>query len=201
MAALAATGTTIEAARLFAKSEVRVANHDPAGAQQSLEQATVLDDGFIDAHLALAGMYGAAAQWDAAIDRFRRVIAKNPNQQTALNDLAYILATEKNAPSDALPLAKRAYSLPGAGPEVADTLAWIYHLLGQDAAAEPLVTTAARQRPAVAEIHWHAAVILAGIGNPDAAARELDTALRLDSKLGDRPDVRKLRDQLPVASK
>jgi Flp pilus assembly protein TadD len=126
---------------------------------------------------------------------------ENPNQQQALNDLAYVLATEKAKPEEALTFAKRAYGLPNAGADVADTLAWVYHLLGQNAEAEPLVTDAAKQRPDSAEIHWHAAAILAGTGNPDAARRELDTALRLDSTLGNSPDVQKLRDQLPVASK
>jgi uncharacterized protein (TIGR03790 family) len=194
--ALTAAGVKPDAAKLFAKSEVHLVKQDPAGTQQLLEQATLLDDGFIDAHLALSAMYQSSAQWDAAIARLQRVIAKSPNQQVALNDLAYILATQKQAPEQALPFAKRAYALPNAGPELADTLAWIYHLLGQDATAEPLITAAARQRPSVAEIHWHAAAIFAGTGNPDAATRELETALRLDSNLGSRADVQALRNQL-----
>src|SRR4029078_1105322 len=135
-------------------------NRDGLGAQQILEQATVADDDFVDAHMGLAGIYGAAGQRDAAIEPVPRVAPKNPNQQQALNDLAYFLATEKAKPEEALTFAKRAYGLPNAGADVADARAWVYHLLGQNAEAEPLVTDAAKQRPDSAEIHWHAAAIL-----------------------------------------
>ncbi|MES1254840.1 MAG: TIGR03790 family protein [Acidobacteriota bacterium] len=199
VASLVDGGTKVGAARLFAKSEVRIANGDAAGMQQALEQATAIDESLITAQLTLAGIYAATRQWDAEINRLRRVLAVEPNHPTALNDLAYALATEKHAPAEALPFAKRAILQPGVRPEVADTLAWVYHLLGQDSDAEEFAVVAARNLPNNIDAHVHAAVILAGVGKMDAAGRELDIAVRLAPALAEREDLRELRARIDAA--
>ena len=55
--ALTSLGMRPDAAKLMVKSEFRGANGDQTGAREALEQATVLDDRFVPAHLALAGLY------------------------------------------------------------------------------------------------------------------------------------------------
>jgi uncharacterized protein (TIGR03790 family) len=199
VAALVDDGTKIGAAKLFAKSEVRTANGDHAGVQQALEQATAIDDSLVEAQLTLASYYGASGQWDAAIARLRRILVKNPNHATALNDLAYTLATQKHAPAEALPFAKRAFLQPNVRAEIGDTLGWVYHLLGQDAEAEPFARAASRALPDSADVHLHAAVIFAAVGNMEGAARELDTAVRLAPGLAERDDVKTVRGQIDAA--
>jgi uncharacterized protein (TIGR03790 family) len=196
--ALTSLGMKPDAAKLMVKSEVRGANGDLGAAREALEQATVLDDRFVPAHLALAGLYEAARDWDKAADQYRRVIATTPNDAQALNNLAWLLATRKNDPAQALSFAKRAYTLPKPGPEAVDTLAWVQHLLGNDADAEPLIADATRLQPGNAEIHFHAAAILAAVGNAPGAARELETAVRLNPTFGDRADVQDLRARMNV---
>jgi len=199
LAALTTLTTNRDAAKLFVKSGVLAASGDEAGAREALEQATTIDQSFTTADLVLAGMYRVADRWDDAIDRFRRVVAKNPNHPIALNDLAYALAVGKHAPDEALPLAKRAYRVPHAAAEAADTLAWIYHLLGRDGEAEPLITTAARLMPGKPEVLLHAAIILAATGNGGGAIKNLDAAVRLDATLDQRADVQELRKRLPAS--
>jgi uncharacterized protein (TIGR03790 family) len=199
LAAVTTQTTRAEAARLFVKSGVLTARGDDAAARQALEQATTIDPSFITAHLSLAGLYGSAGRWDDAIDRFRRVIAKSPNHPVALNELAYTLAVRKHSLNEALSLAKRAYTVPHAGPEATDTLAWIYHLLGRDTDAEPLIMTAARQLPGRPEVLLHAAIILSANGNGGGAVRNLEAAVRLDATLNDRADVQELRKRLPAS--
>jgi uncharacterized protein (TIGR03790 family) len=199
LAALTTLTTNRDAAKLFVKSGVLAASGDEAGAREALEQATTIDQSFITADLVLAGMYRVADRWDDAIDRFRRVVAKNPNHPIALNDLAYALAVGKHAPDEALPLAKRAYRVPHAAAEAVDTLAWIYHLLGRDGEAEPLITTAARLMPGKPEVLLHAAIILAATGNGGGAIKNLDAAVRLDATLDQRADVQELRKRLPAS--
>lgn len=198
LAGLATHTTSANAAKLFVKSGVLAARGDAAAAREALEQATKIDEGFIPAHLALAAMYGAADRWDDAIDRFRRIIAKKPNHPVALNDLAYALAERKHAPDEALPLAKRAYAVSRA-PEATDTLAWIYHLLGRDTDAEPLIATAAQQRPWEPEVLLHAAIIFAANGNGGGAMKSLEAAIHLDPTLDQRADVQELRKRLPAS--
>jgi tetratricopeptide (TPR) repeat protein len=93
-----------------------MAKHDNAGARQALEQATAVDGSLLASQLMLGTLYERSEEWDAAIARYRLVIAKNPNQFGALNNLAYALAVRKKDPAAALPLAKRAYALSKARP-------------------------------------------------------------------------------------
>lgn len=190
---LAATGARPEVAEWMAKAEVRAAKKDPAGVRLAFEQATTLDAEYVPANLSLAIIYERAAEWDRAIERYQRVIARAPNQATALNNLAYLLAVRKNNLQDAFPLASRAYAVSVQDPTIGDTLAWVYHLMGNDKAAEPLITVAARRLPQVGEVQLHAAIVLAATGNLTAAASYLENALKLDSTLADRADIKELQ--------
>jgi uncharacterized protein (TIGR03790 family) len=189
-------GLTPDVGKLFLKAEVRLLMQDRAGGIQALEQATALDGTFVAAQLALANLYEGDSRWEDANTRYRRVLAREPNQAVALNNLAYSLAEHTNGAAEALPLATRAYEISKHSPLVGDTFAWVYHRLNRDREAEPIITAAAQAQPKSAEIHLHAAFIMAGVGHTEAAARELATAIGLDKSLGQRADVRQLRARL-----
>jgi uncharacterized protein (TIGR03790 family) len=193
---LTKSGTKPEAAKLVAKSEVLDAKKDRVGTRQALEQATKLDGAYIPALLALALNYDSTEEWDLANERYQQIIAKNPNHLIALNNLAYSLAIRKGDPGAALPLADRAYRASISDPLMGDTLAWVYHLLGRDPLAEPIIVIAARQRPDIAEIRLHAALILGATGKMTLAAQHLDAAIRLNPTFDTRPDVKELRTRL-----
>ncbi len=72
---------------------------------KAFEEATKLDPGFWAAQFSLATLYEALTEWDAAIDRYRMILDRTPNNVLALNNLAYVLAVQKNEAADALPLA------------------------------------------------------------------------------------------------
>jgi tetratricopeptide (TPR) repeat protein len=120
----------------------------------------------------------------------------SPDNITALNDLAYVLAEHKKAPAEALPLATKAYRLSNSQPVIGDTLAWTQHLLGRDTEAALIIRQAAKQVPRHADIQFHAAVILAAVGDTEAAMSALEAALKLNAALSERADVRALRAQL-----
>jgi tetratricopeptide (TPR) repeat protein len=193
---LTKSGMKPDAAKLVAKSESREAKKDRAGTRQALEQATKIDPAYVPALLALALNYDSTEEWDLANERYQQVIARNPNHVIALNNLAYSLAIRKGDPAAALPLADRAYRTSISDPLMGDTLAWIYHLLGRDPLAEPIIVIAARQRPDIAEIRLHAALILGATGKTTLAAQHLDAAIRLDPSFDARPDVKELRTRL-----
>ena len=52
-----------------------------------------------------------------------------------------------------------------------------------------------------ADVLWHAAVIYTAVNDLPRAAAELNLALKLKPELAERDDVKKLRQQLPAASK
>ena len=56
-------------------------------------------------------MLDADGDRDGAIQRYRKVIAVQPNNAIALNNLAYSLAVHKKQPEEARPLAQRASAL------------------------------------------------------------------------------------------
>jgi tetratricopeptide (TPR) repeat protein len=196
MAILSKAGLNTEAAKLAIKADARLFKKDVAGARQALEKATDIDNGFVPAHLRLASMYEAEGQWKAAIDRYRRVLATQPNHPNALNNLAYALTEHADAAAEALPLAKQAYEVTKGSPIVGDTLAWVYHRLNRDAEAEPLATLASQKAPRVAIIQLHAAVVFAAVGKTKEAGRALQTALALDKGLEEQAEVVQLKRRL-----
>jgi uncharacterized protein (TIGR03790 family) len=193
---MSAAGTKPEAARLALKAEARAEKKDRRGAREALEQATAIDNGFVAGHMSLASLYEETGEWDAAVDRYRRVIARVPNQPQALNNLAFVLAVHKNAATEALPLAVRAFASVKNNPTIEDTLGWIHHLLGHDEQAEGLLVEAAKSAPTVADIQIHAAIVLAANGKRDAALRSLEQAASIDKSIESRPEVQSLRARL-----
>lgn len=195
LAVLASLGAKPAAAQWFARAEIRDAKGDAQGSTEALIKATESDI-FVPAELVLAARHERDEQWDEAIARYERIITKSPGHAMALNNLAYVLATRKNDTAAAFPLATKAYTLSVQDPTIGDTLAWIYHLMGNDAAAQPIISLAARRRPDSADIALHAAVISAATGNTASARQHLNTALRLMPTLETQTDVQSLREKL-----
>jgi Flp pilus assembly protein TadD len=121
----------------------------------------------------------------------------NPNKPIALNNLAYALAVRKRQPGEAIGYAERASTLARGNPTIADTLAWIQHLLGRDREAAQLLARVVKTLPGNVEVRLHAAVVYAAVGMLEPAAKELQEALRLDPALASSDEVvaleRKLR--------
>jgi tetratricopeptide (TPR) repeat protein len=63
----------------------------------------------------------------AAIDSFRKVLEVDPKNVLALNNLAYLLATQPNQANDALQYAQQAKELSPDLPDIDDTLGWVLY--------------------------------------------------------------------------
>lgn len=185
----AGKGVGEPALRQALKAEARLARGDRAGARQAFEEATALDNSLNGAHLALAGMYEAAKQYDLAIDRYRRILQTNPNDIIALNNLAFAVATHEKRPADAVPYAQRAYTLAQGAPAIADTYGWVLQLSGDTRQAVPLLRQAAAALPTAAEVHLHYAVALEAAGDLATAKKELDYALERAPSLATQDDA------------
>jgi tetratricopeptide (TPR) repeat protein len=72
----------------------------------------------------------------------------------------------------------------------------VEHLLGNYEVAAKALAQAVTLEPAHAEIRLHAAIVYATTGNRDAAEKELKEALRLNSSLEGRDEVRELRERI-----
>ena len=80
--------------------------------------------------------------------------------------------------------------------QIADTLGWIYHLLGNDGDAIKFLTLARQGDPSHPLIHLHLAVVEAANGRLPQAQTALQTAFELDPGLKDTDDAKKLQAQL-----
>lgn len=198
LAVLMSDGVSNEVGKLLLKAEARHGRGDKAGAIEVLEAATAREPRLTVANLMLASLYDEAANYDRAIERYRRVLAVAPKEPVSLNNLAYALAVHKKAPAEALPVAEQAYAASKGDPSSADTLGWIHHLLGNHAEAERFLSQAASRAPGSAEIHLHQAYNFQALGQSDAARAALGKSLQLDAALADRDDVKTLRAQLGV---
>jgi uncharacterized protein (TIGR03790 family) len=208
-----------EARVAYAKATVREERGDLATAGEALRVAIAAEPQFTVARLQLAGLEERAKRYDEAIVQYRAVLAYSKNQVIALNNLAYLLAVHKNAAEEALPLAQRAAAIHGNVQNfedvlrlveraatrnvninistVLDTVAWIQHLLGRPVDAARTMGAAISSAPADdVELFWHAAVIFSEANDRARAILMLQNALRLNSSLIERPEVKALQQHL-----
>jgi Flp pilus assembly protein TadD len=190
-------GVAESVVRLVVRAETLVATGgDQDGARAALEEATKSAPNVPPFELQLALLYEQSGQFDRAAERYQRVIDVQPNNSIALNNLAYAIAVRRKSPAEALPLAKRAAAGAPNDGTVLDTLAWIEHLLGDEATAAKQIAQAVARASGNPEIRLHAAVIYAASGARAVAEIELKEALRLDPSLESRDEVRQVRSAL-----
>ncbi len=189
-------GVQPAAVKASLRAEVRLAKQDIAGARAALEEATSIDGRLVAAQFLLATIYEQDKQYDKAIERYRKVLEFSPENVLALNNLAYALAVRRNAPKEALPYAEKAYSLAKGNPNITDTLGWVLHMTGDNEKANQLLQEAVQRAPQNAEIHLHAAIVAADLGQTLQATAWLSRALELDPNLGATLEVRTLQTKL-----
>ncbi|WP_168206844.1 tetratricopeptide repeat protein [Lacipirellula limnantheis] len=102
-----------------------------SGADAALEAAISKQDANLQLLQAAAVMRASRRDYDAAIDIFRRILAINPTDELALNNLATLLAERPNQRAEALELIERAVALSGRQPTLLDTQGTIHLKLGQ----------------------------------------------------------------------
>ena len=172
----AVSGVPEAAVRAFVRGDTRIVKGDRAGARQDLERATALYDGYSKAQGVLASLYDQDGHYDLAYERYRKQLAKDRQNVAALNNLAYGLAVRKSAPREALPLAQRAQALEPKNPLIADTLGWVYFLMGDHQQAVRFLGQAAQAAPRNSEIRLHLAEAFLAAGRLEDARKEFAAA-------------------------
>jgi uncharacterized protein (TIGR03790 family) len=185
-----------QAARLAIRAESALRDGDRVAARRLTEQASELAPNAVSLHLLMAEFLAAAGEAQAAAERYSRIVALEPGNIVALNNLAYDLAVRQKKPEQALPMARKALSLARGNPTILDTVGWIEYLRGNTAEASRLLVAAAKGAPRNSEVRLHNAIALASQGARGAAAAELAEALKLNPSLEKREDVLELRNNL-----
>lgn len=196
---LAASGLQSEnpmAVKLLLRGEARLAADDKQGAREALEQSVALDDDLNAAWRTLGLTYEQLGEPAKAIAVYRRLVQRDSKDVVVLNNLAYALAVRENKPAEALPYAERAGLLAPRNPVIADTVAWVKHLLGDSAGALKHAAFAAKGAPDNVDIQLHAAVIYAAVGRLEEAAAALKAAESLDPGVKARDEYRQARSRI-----
>lgn len=199
--AQAQKGMPEKAILYVAKSESLGIRGERARARQALEQAVELAPESPTINLQLGLMLEEMGEYDLATARYRKVIATQPRNAIALNNLAYGLAVHRKLPAEGLPFAQQAVAAAPGDANIQDTLAWIHHLMGNDVEAAKILAGAIRLAPNSADVRLHAAVVFAARGALAVSESELKEALRLRPALEQSDEVRRLRARLAELAK
>ena len=110
-----------------------------------------------------------------AAKRYREVLAVEPGNVIALNNLAWTLGELKDP--DALGLAEKAYGLVPRNPAIADTLGWLLVERGDTKRGVEILAQAAAGAPNVPAIRMHYAKALLKSGDKAGAKSELEAVI------------------------
>jgi tetratricopeptide (TPR) repeat protein len=94
---------------------------------QALERARRFLPGNTAILMNLALLYEVARDGAHALSTYRELIRISPDEVTALNNAAFMLAENRGDLNEALRYAQHARELMPKSPEVADTLGWVYY--------------------------------------------------------------------------
>jgi cellulose synthase operon protein C len=151
--------------------------------------------GNTDAALVLASFDISAQRLPQARTELEAVLAKEPNNPTALNNLAWIRQQQGDL-ADARSLAARAHLLRPT-PQTTDTLGWIVLEQGDVSDALTLLRTAAHDLPSNPAITYHYAAALARDGQKEAAVTRLKELLgNSNVRFDEKPQAAKLLAEL-----
>ena len=166
---------------------------DTAQADAKLQQWLKLHPEDIGVRQYLASERLRVGQNTPAIEQYQLILQKDPNNLLALNNLANLYQTEKDA--RARDVAEQAYKLMPNSAMIADTLGWILVEQGKTARGLKLLQEAAAKDPQNPEVRYHLAVALAKSGDKVKARKELETLLAGDQKFPQREAAQTLLKQ------
>ncbi len=125
-------------------------------------------------------------RFEEAVSVWTEGLSHWANEWQFHNNIAYVLGERLKRPQEALPYARSAFELAPRVPAVLDTLGWIQHLVGEDAAAEQSLDQAMlliglpENDPTIA---LHLAIVRAAMGKKEQA-QNLVRTIRVRNRNG-----------------
>jgi Flp pilus assembly protein TadD len=130
--------------------------------------------------LAVADTLYLQGNFERAERVYRKVLALDPDNATALNNYGYLLAERGIRLEEAERMIRKALQLKPNEPAFLDSLGWVYFQRGNYRQALPYLERAAKMRPDDAEVRYHLGMVYWRLGNLSAARKEFQTTLRLN---------------------
>jgi putative PEP-CTERM system TPR-repeat lipoprotein len=176
-----------ELARQIARVQSQMGDDDAAVRSLQAARERYPDDGALGLSLAIS--LHASGREALAEAQYRGVLRADPDNVTALNNLAWLLH-ERGEP-EALDLARRAYALAPRSAAVTDTLGWLTLQGGDVVAGAELLERAARLQR-LPSVLYHLAVARVEQGEPEAARALLEEALAAEAPFARADEARAL---------
>jgi tetratricopeptide (TPR) repeat protein len=142
------------------------------------------------------GLLYQAGNREAAAAAFEGLLKVAPDDPEALNNVAYTLAEDLNRPQEALRYAKRAVELRPRDANVADTLGWVYCLVGDTDNAVGTLVSALQISPNNIAVRYHVAMAYKKQGKMDQAKREFLQSQQLIEKTPQDPVAQMFQDRV-----
>jgi tetratricopeptide (TPR) repeat protein len=147
------------------------------------------DQGVLRLNYALGSAYDRAGRTPEAVALFEKILAKNPDQAEALNDLGYMLADRNERLDYAKQLISKAIKIEPDNAAYLDSYGWVYYRLGDYGKALEYLTQAAAKVDD-ATIFEHLGDTYKAMNEPDSARSWWEKALKLS------PDNSTLKEKL-----
>ena len=162
--------------------QVRVADEERArgnlaAALSAYQHVRQLDPKHKDLEKVMGTVQQDMGDTAGAIASYRKAIEDQPDDLSAANNLAFLLADSGGDLNEALQLATNALRKSPTSPAIQDTLAWIDIKKGNAGAALPILTSLTRKYPDVMVVRYHYAVALLQSGNRQLAKQQFETVL------------------------
>lgn len=143
-------------------------------------QGLLHDGANVELKSGLAGVYERQGEFDGAIKLYNDILAVNPDNAVAANNLAVILVNRKG---DQQSLIRAKQLVQGVGvekhPALLDTLGWAHYKLGEYDQASSVLGQAVEKAPRVPVFHYHLGMAYHKSGDDLLAQQHLQKALAI----------------------
>jgi len=156
---------------------------------QPLEQWLRAHEDDIAIRMALAEAYQSSGDANKAVREYERLVAAQPTNVAALNNLAWLYQTMGDKRAEIT--ARQAYDRAQKSPEVADTYGWILLQNGHIVEGAEILAAALAGAPHHPDIQFHQAVALIKTGASAEARKRLTDLLAQSPKFSTRADAEK----------
>jgi tetratricopeptide (TPR) repeat protein len=146
-------------------------------ASASFEQASNADPKNPQALLNRAMLLEATGKKSEAHDAYNKVLALQPENALALNNLAYLNADSGKNLDQAMTFAQRAKQKAPDNPDVSDTLGYVYYQKNLNSEALRIFRQNVQDHPQNSMFHFHLAMALLKQGDKEGAREEATKAL------------------------
>jgi tetratricopeptide (TPR) repeat protein len=155
-----------------------------AAARKALELAPAEREDMVEAALiTLSSAQERAGDPRGSEESLRRILSRDPDNATALNNLGYFLIERNERLTEALEMIQRAVRANPTNSSYLDSLGWAYFKLGKLDEAERHLTEAARRNNQSATIQEHLGDVYQKRGKSDLARAAWQKALSLTTGL------------------